>query len=334
MKKIIKYLLLTSFIIFCFSCQNEPELIKLSGPVFGTGYNIQYFSMDGENYQNNINQLFDEVNQSLSTYHKDSDISKVNRNEKDEVDEHFKTVFEASKKIYRETEGAFDPTIGNVVNAWNFGAENNKFETDSTTIDSLMRYVGFNRIGFSDGKIKKQNTSIYLEFNAIAKGYGIDVIANFLETKGIKHYLVEIGGEIRAKGMNLKKEANWRVGVQRPRFDGVQDPNDYSIAISLENESMATSGSYRKFKTDENGNRYTHIINTKTGYPTKTKILSVSVIAPNTMLADGYATAFKVMGVEKVKVFLEQHPELKVYFIYEKEDQTMETLGLNGFPID
>ena len=321
-----------SLIFIIFSCQKEPELTKLSGPVFGTGYNIQYFSENGTDYQGDINRLFGEINQSLSTYQDDSDISKLNRNEIDEVDAHFKKVFEASKKIYRETEGAFDPTIGNVVNAWNFGAETNKFETDSTTIDSLMRYVGFNRIGFRDGKIKKQNTSIYLEFNAIAKGYGIDVIADFLESEGIKNYLVEIGGEIRTKGINLKKQSNWKVGVQRPRFDGVQDPNDYQIAISLENESMATSGSYRKFKIDENGNRYTHIINTKTGYPSKTNIFSVSVIAPNAMLADGYATAFKTMGIEKVKNFLEKHPELKVYFIYEKEDQTIETLSLNGFP--
>jgi len=333
MKKFINFTLLNYVFVICFSCQNEPELIKLSGPVFGTGYNIQYFSKEGEKYENKIYDLFDEVNRSLSTYQTDSDISKLNRNEIDELDHHFKTVFKASKKIYRETEGAFDPTIGNVVNAWDFGAETNKFKTDSTTIDSLMRFVGFNRIGFRNGKIEKQNPSIYLEFNAIAKGYSIDLIAEFLEKKGVENYLVEIGGEVRTKGMNLKKQSYWKVGVQRPRFDGGQDPNDYAVAISLKNESMATSGSYRKFKIDKNGNKYTHIINTKTGYPTKTNILSVSVIGPNAMLADGYATAFKAMGLDKVKLFIQDHPELKVYFIYQSK-QGVESLALNNFPID
>ncbi|EDP71522.1 putative thiamine biosynthesis lipoprotein [Flavobacteriales bacterium ALC-1] len=325
MKKLIFTLVLTS--IFC-CAEKEPKNVKLSGPIFGTSFNIQYYSDDNINYQKQFDSLFNVVNQSLSTYISDSDISRLNRNEITEVDHHFENVFKASKLIYRYTEGVFDPTIGNVVNAWNFGAEKNKFLTDSMTIDSLMQYVGFNRVGLVDNNIKKSKGS-YLEFNAIAKGYGIDVIADYIESKGINNYVVDIGGDMRISGINLEKKKDWTVGIDDPNFDGTQS---YSKVVSLNDEAMATSGTYRKYKTDENGNRYAHIINTKTGYPTKTNILSVSVIAPDCMTADGYATAFQAMGIEKVKWFLNSHPELKVYFIYEDENKALKTLSLNNFP--
>lgn len=311
-----------------FSCQKEYKNTKVSGPVFGTGYNIQFYSEDGKNYQKQFDSLFNVVNKSLSTYIPDSDISRINRNEDVDIDEHFKRVFKKSKEVYRFTEGAFDPTIGNVVNAWNFGADTNKFLTDSTTIDSLMKFVGLNKIGLKASKIIKQKTS-YLEFNAIAKGYGVDVIGEFLESKKITNYLIEIGGEIRVKGINLEKQSPWKVGLDEPRFDGEQS---VFKALELKDEAMATSGTYRKFKLDENGNRYAHIINTKTGYPTKTNVLSVSVIGPDCMTADAYATAFQAMGIEKVTKFLESHSELKAYFIYEDNDKTLKTLNLNNFP--
>ncbi|WP_296313519.1 FAD:protein FMN transferase [Winogradskyella sp. UBA3174] len=325
MNKLIAILL----IITLFSCSEQPPTnVKLSGPIFGTGFNIQYYSEDNRNYQNQIDSLFNIVNQSLSTYIPNSDISKLNRNEITTIDNHFKHVFESSKVIYRETEGAFDPTIGNVVNAWNFGAEQNKFLTDSTTIDSLMRYVGFNRVGIKDLTVKKPKAS-YLEFNAIAKGYGIDVIAEFLDSKDVDNYLVDIGGDLRVSGVNLESGKGWTVGIDDPNFDGTQS---YSKVVVLIDEAMATSGTYRKFKTDEEGNRYAHIINTRTGYPTKTNILSVSVIAPDCMTADGYATAFQAMGLEKVRDFLYAHKELKAYFIYEDKENSLQTLNLNDFP--
>ncbi len=323
-----KLSLLFTLLILILSCNQEPELIKLSGPIFGTAFNIQYYADGSTNYTKDFEQLFAEVNQSLSTYQNDSDISKLNNGESIKIDHHFKAVFNASKKIYRETEGAFDPTIGNVVNAWNFGAEENKFLTDSTTIAKLMRYVGFNRVGIVDDEVKKSKNS-YLEFNAIAKGYGIDVIADFLESKGVTNYLVEIGGDLRASGLHLDKNKTWSIGINDPNFDGSES---YSKVIAVTKTGMATSGTYRKFKTDENGKRYAHIINTKTGYPSKSNVLSVSVIAPNAMLADGYATAFQAMGIQKVEDFLSKHPELKVYFIYLNAKNEMETLSLNDFP--
>nr|WP_321222122.1 FAD:protein FMN transferase [uncultured Psychroserpens sp.] len=332
----MKKLLILAFLCSALSCKNDKNSnaqtinTKLSGPVFGTSYSIIYASKI--DYTKQIDSLFEIVNQSMSTYLTNSKISKLNRNEEVILDEHFKNVFLASKEIYQQTDGAFDPTIGNVVNAWSFGADKNKFITDSTTIDSLMRFVGFNNLALSGenaNRVKKQHPNTYIEFNAIAKGYGVDVIGKFLERKGLKNYLVEIGGEIRARGENKDKKSQWRVGLDEPRFDGEQSVYK---AISLEDVSMATSGTYRKFKVDETGNRFAHIIDTKTGYPSKTNILSVSVIAEDCMIADAYATAFQAMGIEKIKLFAQSHPEIKAFIIFENNENEFETLSLNNFP--
>ncbi len=308
--------------------QRDIKTTALAGAVFGTRYSVIYNSEI--NYAAQFDSLFHVVNTTLSTYSPDSDISKLNRNEQVSANRHFKTVFQASKRIHAETKGIFDPTIGDVVNAWDFGAEHHKFLTDSTTIDSLMQFVGFDKVKLAGTTVVKP-LHTYLEFNAIAKGYGVDVISDFLVSKGITNYLVEIGGELRVKGQNMQKQKPWRVGLDEPRFDGEQSV--YKV-IHLKDEAMATSGTYRKFKVDAKGNRYAHIINTATGYPAKTSILSVSVIAKNCMLADGYATAFQAMGILKLKPFLKQHPELKVFIIYENEMHTLKTLAFNGFPIE
>jgi thiamine biosynthesis lipoprotein len=200
---------------------------------------------------------------------------------------------------------------------------------DSLKIDSLMQYVGYDKTYRRENTIRKLNPNVYLEFNAIAKGYGVDVVGAFLESKNIKHYLVEIGGEIRTKGINVEKQSKWKVGVEEPNFEGQKT---ILKAITLQDEAMATSGTYRKFKVDEHGNRYAHIIDTETGYPSKTNLLSISVIAKNCMTADAYATAFKSMGIEKIKAFLKNHPDLKVFLIFENDKKTFETLALNGFP--
>lgn len=313
-------------VFLAFGCAKEN--IQRSGDVFGTTYHIQYFSENDLDFQKQIDSLLNEVNQSMSTYIPGSVISRINAGDTIEVDEHFKKVFEAAKVVYRETEGAFDPTIGGVVNAWDFGPENEIKNIDSTKVDSLMKQVGFNKMGIVDGKVRKTSKGI-LDFNAIAKGYGVDVIAQFLESQNIGNYLVEIGGEIRCKGKNIEKEKPWKVGVEEPHFDGSQS---ILKTVTLSDAAMATSGTYRKFKVDENGNRYSHIIDTKTGYPSKTNLLSISVIADQCMTADAYATAFKTMGVDRLKTFLQKHPELKVFLIFENEGGELETLALNSFP--
>jgi thiamine biosynthesis lipoprotein len=320
----------------CFSCNQgvknsaveKPVIVntKLSGSVFGTSYSIIYDAQI--DYQKQMDSLFYVINKSMSTYQVNSDISKLNRNETNLVDAHFIKVFETSKQIFIATEGAFDPTIGIVVNAWDFGPEGKIVNLNNSKIDSLMQFVGFDKVDRIENTIIKPKGA-FIDFNAIAKGYGVDVIGEFLETKHIENYLVEIGGEIRTRGTNKEKQSAWKVGVETPRFDGGQS---ILKAIALHDEAMATSGTYRKFKTDADGNKYAHIIDTKTGYPSKTNLLSISVLATDCMTADAYATAFKAMGVEKVKLFLEKHKELKVFLIFENENKELETLALNGFP--
>ncbi|MBU3822030.1 FAD:protein FMN transferase [Flavobacteriaceae bacterium XHP0103] len=310
------------------SCGNKTQNTKLSGSIFGTFYEVTYHSKTDEDFQKSIDSLFYIINKSMSTYQTNSDISKLNRNEPVEVDQHFRTVFKASKLIHKETNGIFDPTIGAVVNAWDFGPEGRIINLDSLKIDSLMLSVGLNKVKLIDNKITKPQHT-FLDFNAIAKGYAVDIVGEFLESKNIENYLVNIGGELTTKGINIEKQSGWKVGIEHPNFDGSQS---FEKVIELKNESMATSGTYRKFKIDTEGKRYAHIIDAKTGYPSKTNLLSISVIAENCMIADAYATAFQAMGIEKIKALLAEHPELKVFLIFENDQKEFETLALNGFP--
>ncbi|MCR8668354.1 FAD:protein FMN transferase [Aestuariibaculum sp. M13] len=320
-------LFLASFLaLVLVSCETSVKNTTLTGPIFGTSYSVLYDS--DVNYKPQFDSLFAVINMSMSTYIPTSDISKINRNEDSLVDAHFEKVFNTSKIIYKATQGAFDPTIGALVNAWDFGPGGKIVNLDSLKIDSLMLSVGFDKVQQNNHILKKPEGA-FIDFNAIAKGYGVDVIGQFLESKNIKNYLVEIGGEIRTRGINAEKQLPWKVGVEQPHFDGTQS---ILKGITVKDEAMATSGTYRKFKVDENGNKYAHIINTETGYPSKTNLLSISVIASDCMTADAYATAFKTMGVEKIKTFLKSHPELKVFLIFENDQHEFETLGLNGFP--
>ena len=327
-----KYLsLLLLILLSTVSCKQELTKTKLNGPIFGTFYDVTYASDGNENYQQSLDSIFAAINQSMSNYQSDSDISKVNKHELEVVDAHFVEVFKASKKIYNETDGVFDPTIGKLVNAWNFGSKHNKTKLDSLKIDSLMQFVGFEKIVLKNNSLIKTDPKPYIDFNAIAKGYTVDLVAAFLESKKSTDYLVNIGGELRTKGINVEKQSGWTVGIENPNFDGSQS---YDKVFVLKDKAMATTGTYRKFKLDANGNRYAHIINTNTGYPTKTNILSVSVIADNCVMADGYATAFQAMGIESVKQFLADHSELQAYIIFENNNNEFEMLALNNFPTE
>ena len=316
-------------LIFCFglvSCSNTPEQLRAAGPVFGTTYSIIYDS--SQNFETAFDSLFFEVNRSMSTYIPTSDISKVNINKSVSIDHHFESVFKTSKEIYSATQGKFDPTIGAVVNAWDFGPEGKIEALDSLKINELMLSVGMDKVTLNNGVILKPKAS-RLDFNAIAKGYGVDVIGRYLESKNIQNYLIEIGGEIRAKGINTVKNTSWKVGVQHPDLSG---DIPYVNTLSLQDESMATSGTYRKFKLDAEGNRYTHIIDTKTGYPIRSGILSVSVVSPNCMVADAYATALQAMTLDKIRMFLMIHPELKVFIVFVNDANELQTEVFNGFP--
>ncbi|WP_299315190.1 FAD:protein FMN transferase [uncultured Aquimarina sp.] len=328
----IRNLLMYCLIVCLFSCKKAPEqsLNYTSGNAFGTTFSVQFIDENEIDFSVSYDSIIEVINTSMSTYQKDSDISKINLGDTTIlVDDHFKNVLNTSKRIHKETEGVFDPTIGVLVNAWDFGPEGKIVVLDSLKIDSLLVSVGLGKVTLQNNKVIKQHPNTFIDFNALAKGYAVDVFAEFLESKDFKNYLVEIGGEIRGKGSNLIKKKPWKIGVEDPNFDQTQS---YSKVLSLQNEAMATSGSYRKFKLDEKGSRYAHIIDTKTGYPHKSNLLSVSVLAKTCMEADAYATALMSMGLEKSKQFLNNHPELKVYFIYEDDYKELKTFTVNRFP--
>jgi len=328
----MRYSILLLILINILSCKKVKvvEATNIEGLAFGTSYHITYYESDNENYSDAIDGLFYDVNKSLSTYIPNSAISKINNGDTTiVVDDYFKEVFEKSLHIYHNTNGAFDPTIGILVNAWGFGPEKGLANLDSLKVKQLLELVDFGNITLENDKIVKTDPRIYFDFNAIAKGYAVDIAGRFLESKGIDNYLVEIGGELRSRGVNKTKNKPWKVGIENPNYDGTRS---IEKTVELNNETMATSGNYRKFKIDSiSGMRYAHIINSKTGYPAKNELLSVSVIANlDCADVDAYATALMTMSLEKAQRFFITQPQLKVFIIYSDgngEIQTYKTLN-------
>jgi len=294
------------------SCEKESTFTFLKGNALGTTFSVKYKS--NTNYSSSIDSLFHVINNSLSTYHPNSIISSINQGNSNTItDVHFENVYHKAFRIYTETNGYFDPTVGNLVNAWGFGPKKNNPTPDSLKIKELMKNVGFEKIKLSNHKIYKENPSIFIDFNAIAKGYAADAIGLFFESKNIDNYMVEIGGEMRVRGVNPKGK-HWRVGIEKPLTDGTRA---IESTVQLNNQSMATSGNYRKFKIDEQGNKYVHTINPKTGFTEQNDLLSASVISTKDCAdVDAYATAFMAMGVNKTKLFIQKHSELHVFLIY------------------
>lgn len=308
--------LLLLLLFFCISCtKTKPKQYHLEGNVFGTHFSIHYTDSKRRNFERKFDSLFHLLNKSMSTYLPTSDISRINKGDSTVVvDALFTEVFYKADQIFKETVGVFDPTIGVLVNAWGFGPEDVEEIPDSLEIKHLLGYVGFDKVQLVKGKISKKHPQTYFDFNAIAKGYGVDLVGRFLEQQQITNYLVEIGGELRARGLNAK-EGVWKIGIERPHFD---HSRSIQKIVFLKNESMATSGNYRKFKIDvDTGEKYVHTIDTKTGYTAKRDLLSATVIAPlDCANVDGYATAFMAMGFDKTKEFLTKHPNLKAFLIY------------------
>lgn len=313
-----------AFFIFLFSslftltsCKNEINTpIKLQGFVFGTSYNIIYYDV-GISFEEEIIQLFEDINNSISTYIPTSDISRINSGDSGViVDAYFKEIFSKSERIFKETKGYFDPTVGNLVNAWGFGPEKPLNNLDSSSVKDLMKFVGFDKVTIENNQVIKKYSETYFDFNSIGKGYGLDIIARFLESKKIKNYLIEIGGEVRVKGTKPEGKI-WTVQLENPNTDGSRSAYTY---LQLTNSSMASSGNYRKFRMAPTGEKYVHTINPKTGFALESNLLAATVIAElDCADVDAYATAFMAMGLEKTVKFLEDKPHLKVVLIYVNE---------------
>ncbi|MEF8843865.1 MAG: FAD:protein FMN transferase [Bacteroidales bacterium] len=317
-------LLIVFLILIGFAgCTNLPgtrdkAYMSIRGLTQGTTYMVKYSSPDSTNYRPYIERILGEIDSSMSTYQDHSIISRINRNEPSvETDEHFRNVYRTAERVSRMTDGAFDITVAPLVNAWGFGFTEKK-ELDDTRVDSLLEFVGYETIRLEDGRIYKTDKRTMIDMNAVAKGYTVDEVSEFLENEGVSDYMVEIGGEVRTRGKN-PDGVYWRIGIDKPIDSSNATTRELQAIINLKNQSIATSGSYRQFYVKD-GVKYSHTINPKTGYPVEHNLLSVSVFAEECGFADALATAFMVMGREKSKRLLENHSSVGAYFIYSDEE--------------
>ena len=296
------------------------------GFVFGTMYKITYQSK--ENLKKEIEAELRKVDNSLSPFNKRSVITRINDNTDLSADSMLVYVYNMARSISEETQGAYDITVAPLVNAWGFGFKTQAFP-DSAKIDSLRRVVGYRKIRLTpEGKFEKRDPRVMLDCSSIAKGFGVDCVARLLESKGIRNFMVEIGGEVVVKGENPKME-KWRIGINRPVDDSLAVNQELQTVLEITDAGMATSGNYRNFYYKD-GKKYAHTIDPRTGYPVQHNILSSTVIADNCAKADAYATAFMVLGLDSAKIICNAHPELDAYFIYEDKEGKLRTYSTEG----
>ena len=296
------------------------------GTIFGTLYHAKYLC--ATDLQKEIEAELEAVDASLSMFNPQSTISKINRGESNEADGMLGEVLRLSFSINAATGGAFDPTVAPLVNAWGFGFKNGQLP-DGKQVDSLLALVGLSGIHLEGNRLTKDNPLSILDFSAIAKGYGVDRAAEVLRGKGIKDFMVEIGGEVVTEGLNEKGEP-WRIGINKPDDDSTSTNTELQDIIELSGKAIATSGNYRNYYIKD-GRKIAHTINPKTGYPAQQDILSSTVMAPTCAEADAFATAFMVLGMEGAKQVLRSQPQLEAYFIYADEQGRYKTWCTEGF---
>ncbi|HSV89374.1 MAG TPA: FAD:protein FMN transferase [Bacteroidales bacterium] len=331
-KKVCLILVPLLVLLFMSSCaprNDEKVQMNLRGSVFGTYYTITYFVENGQDFQPQIDSIFRAFNESLSYFVSHSLITRINNNLTDTVDDLFRVVYLRSYEIFEATQGAFDPTVSPLVNAWGFGFAE-RMQLNPKLVDSLKGLVGLNRTQLQGNRIIKEDPRIQFDFNAIAKGYAADVIARWLESKGVTSYLVELGGDLIVG--DLKPDGTpWRIALEKPA-EQYDDPQKWYLYVEMENEAVATSGNYRRYY-EVNGQRFSHTIDPASGYPVTHNLLSASVFARDAITADAYATAFMVMGFENSKAFVENHPELEAFFVYSTGLETYGTFATPGLTI-
>ena len=317
-------------IISFFACTNAPKNevaesaateIVIKGEAQGTTYTIKYLAEEyEEGLKEHFDQLLDDIDMSMSTYVPNSKISRLNAGDTIELDDLFLEVYNLSYSINKKTDGAFDPTIGPLIKAWGFDFANPQ-KMDSALVASLLESSGFDKFIVDGKQMYRTNDAARINFNAVAQGYSVDVMAKILDQMKVENYYIELGGELKVKGKN-KFGYCWIIGIDRP--DGKNLKRNLAQRISLENSAMATSGNYRKFY-EIDGKRYSHTLNPITGFPAENGLLSTTVIADDCGTADALATAFMVMGKEKSVNYLGQHPNVKAYLIFSSKGGEYET---------
>lgn len=325
MKKSRLLIVLMFFVSASFG-QTFKHLVE--GEAQGTTYHITYYDSINRDYSEEIEAILEAFDQSVSTYVSTSIISKVNANDTTVLlDETFVTCFNRAKDIWKLTNGAFDPTVFPLVNAWGFGPQK-KAVIEQQKLDSILQFVGFEKIQLFNGKIVKDDPRVSLDFNAFAQGYSVDVIAQFLKTKKCIHYIVEIGGELRANGrMDTNRE--WLVGIEKPTYNATANNPIFQV-IAVQNEAVATSGNYRKY-IEKSGEKLAHHIDPKTGAPTKNNLLSITLITTDCITADATATGLLVLGLKKAKRFLKNHINYQAMLIYSTRKGGFKTFVTKGF---
>ncbi|MEQ8338515.1 MAG: FAD:protein FMN transferase [Cyclobacteriaceae bacterium] len=319
-KLVIRIILSIGLLILIFqffTSQPEVEPVHLEGKTMGSiVYNVKYTDEDNTNYKTEVDSILISLNNSLSTYINDSEISRLNQlQEIQNPSDMFKVVMKKSEEIWIATYGAFDPTIGPLVNAWGFGPNGKPNFLDSVVVDSLIQYVGFGKLLFSQEKIAIE-PGMYLDFSAIAKGYAVDLVAEFLEKKKVKNYMVEIGGEVRVKGNNEKGDP-WKIGIEDPLVSRLERK---LLAITeLSDISMATSGNYRNYY-EVDGKTIAHTIDPRTGFNAQNNVLSASVFARECVTADAYATAIMVLGLDASKALLSEN-NIDAIIVYSEDEE-------------
>ncbi len=302
----------------------KPVLNNFTGFTQGTTYSIVYdnnININPQELKMQVDNLLHKFDMSLSIYIDSSIISRINRNEDAVPDSFFIEVFKRSELISQMTDGAFDITVGPLVRAWGFGPDDHKNFTEEKR-DSLMKLVGMDKVKLVNGKIVKSVPGVTLDVNAVAQGYSVDVVCRYFRSLGLSDYLVEIGGEVMAVGS--KGGAPWKIGIDRPEDNNMVPGQSLEAILKVSDKAVSTSGNYRKFYV-ENGVKYSHEIDPKTGYPAKNRLLSATIVADDCTMADGIATACMVMGTDKSIDFIKSHKEFSAFFVFSDDKGNFQT---------
>jgi thiamine biosynthesis lipoprotein len=291
--------------------QQSTPYQKNAGLIFGTTYSVTY--QCGEDLQEEIEAELKKVDDEFSMFNSQSIVARLNNGEQPELSNDFIDVFKLARQVSEDTNGAFDITVAPLVNAWGFGFKHEQMPSKEQ-VDSLRELISYRYVTLKDKTITMQKPGMMLDFSAIAKGYGVDVVARLLERHDIKNYMVEIGGEITTRGINPER-VPWRIGVNKPSEDALNENHELQTILNVTDKSMATSGNYRNFYV-KGGKKYAHTIDPKTGYPVQHSLLSATVLTDRCAKADAYATSFMVLGMDGAKQILERHKELMAYLIY------------------
>jgi thiamine biosynthesis lipoprotein len=325
-------LLVSVFAVWWYRKNYGNTLVKVEGSTMGTTYHVTYFDRHQRNFKASIDSLLLVVNKSINTYDSTSEVSRFNKSKEGVAVllPYLLPPLNKAAEIFKKSGGAFDPTVMPLVNAWGFGP-GRVFNMDSARVDSLKVLVGFEKIKIQPDSVIKLDSRTQLDFGGIGQGYGADVIADFLKTKGITNMLVELGGEGMACGINLQTNAPWSIGILDP--NSTRENQFFKAYVLLQDKSFTTSGNYFNYKIVD-GKKFSHTIDPLSGFPVQRAILSASVFASDATTADGWATAFMVMGHEKAIELLQTQPDLNAFLVYTTpsgEIKSFITEGLKPF---